>query len=115
MCDLGNHGNITANTHAMLCHASLYIRWAQEELGVSLGALSENSLEMGNKQNNIYRKLFSYRGDIKRENRDVFNRRLIISDPLLQLEGVLKQEIRRGHVKEYQRKCKMTQLPSTIV
>ena len=45
MCDLGNFGNITANTHSLFCHASLYIRWAQEELGVSLGALSENSLE----------------------------------------------------------------------
>jgi hypothetical protein len=45
MCDLGNFANITANTHALLCHASLYIRYAQDELGVSLGALSGKDSE----------------------------------------------------------------------
>ena len=42
MCDVGNYANITANTHALLCHGSLYIRGAQEEVGVSLGQLSLN-------------------------------------------------------------------------
>ena len=55
VCDLGNFGNLTANTHALLCHGASYIRWAQEELGVSLGWLTENSLETGNKLNLAYR------------------------------------------------------------
>ena len=42
MCDLGNFANITANTHALLCHASLYIRWAQNDLHAALGDLSED-------------------------------------------------------------------------
>ena len=104
MCDLGNYGNVTANTHALLCHASLYIRWAQGELGVSLGALSENSVEMGNKQNNNYRKLFCRRGNIKCETYDIFKRRLLISDPFLLIEGVLKQEVRRGNVRKGKKK-----------
>ena len=48
MCDLGNYSNITANTHSLFCHASTFIQWAQMELGVSLGALTENSIEKGN-------------------------------------------------------------------
>ena len=40
MSELGNYGNLTANTHALICHGSIYIKYAQEELGVSLGALS---------------------------------------------------------------------------
>ena len=47
MCDLGNYSNITANTHSLFCHASTFIQWAQMELGVSLGALTENSIEKG--------------------------------------------------------------------
>ena len=48
-CDLGNFANFTANTHSLLCHGSLYIRYAQDELGVPLGQLTENSLEIRNK------------------------------------------------------------------
>ena len=110
MCDLGNYANITANTHSLLCHAPLYIRWAQNELGVSLGALSENSLEKGNKQNKLYRQLFSYRSDIKRENKDIFMWRLLVSDPFLLLEGEWKQELRKGHVLEYRKKLKLARL-----
>ena len=99
--ELSNYGDLTANTHALLCHGSLYIRYAQEELGVSIGALSENSIEMGNRSNNNYRKLFCYRGDIRRETLDIFKRRLLVSDPCLVIEGVQEQLIRRGHVLEY--------------
>ena len=109
MCDLANYGNLTANSHALLCHGSLYIRYAQEELGVSVGALSENSLEMGNKSNNNYRKLFCYRGDIRRETSDIFKRRLLVSDPSVILEGVQKQQLRRGHVREYWRNEKLAE------
>ena len=52
--ELSNYGDLNANTHALLCLRSLYIRYAQEELGVSIGALSENSIEMGNRSNNNY-------------------------------------------------------------
>ena len=90
MCDLGNYSNITANTHSLFCHASTFIQWAQMESGVSLGALTENSIEKGNRQNKLYRQLYCYHGDIKRENRDIFIRRLLVSDPFLVIEGEWK-------------------------
>ena len=104
MCDLGNYLNITANTHSLFCHASLYIRWAQVELGVSLGALSENSIEKGNRQNKLYRQLYCYRGDIKRENRDIFMRRLLVSDPFLVIEGKLNQVLRKKNIRKFRKK-----------
>ena len=107
MCDLGNYSNITANTHSLFCHASTFIQWAQMELGVSLGALTENSIEKGNRQNKLYRQLYCYRGDIKRENRDIFMRRLLVSDPFLVIEGEWKQELRKGNVKKFRKKSKL--------
>ena len=100
-CDLGNFGNLTANMHSLLCHGSQYIRYVQDELGVPLGQLTENSLELGNKINNQYRKIFSRRGNVKQENCDIFKRRLLISDAYLVIEGVLQQKLRRGNVKAY--------------
>ena len=63
---------------------------------MSLGELSENSIEIGNKLNLQYRKLFSRKSAIKRETYDIFKRRLLISDPYLIIEGVMKQKLRRG-------------------
>lgn len=104
MCDVGNFANITANTHLLLCHASLYMRWAQEEVGVSLGQLSENSIKIGNKCNMQCRKLYSDKNCIKWETKDIFMRRLWISDPYLICEGIYKQKIRRGHIKKNKKK-----------
>ena len=98
MSDLGNHGNMNANTHSLLCHGHLYIKWAQEEHSVSVGSLSENSIEMGNKLNLSYRKLFARRNSLRKENYDIFRRRLLISDYYLIIEGDMKQNYRRGNV-----------------
>ena len=68
---------------------------------MSVGQLSENSLEMGNKLNLQYRKIFLRRGSIKKENYDIFKRRLLISDPFLIIEGVNKQQLRDGNVFKY--------------
>ena len=106
MCDLGNFANVSANTHSLFCHTSLYIRWVQEELGISLGSLTEGCLEMGNKLNLFYQKMFARRGDIQKENYDIFKRRLMISDYYLVIEGVLKQQLRRGNVRNYYKSIK---------
>ena len=45
MCELGSFGNLSANSHAVFCHGGLYMKYAQEELGVSLGALSGKDSE----------------------------------------------------------------------
>ena len=98
MCDLGNFGFLSGNTHALLCHGRLAIEHAQNDLGVALGDLSENSIEMGNKLNLNFRKIFSRKNNIAKENADIFRRRLMISDPFLIIQGVLQQTIRKGNI-----------------
>ena len=41
-CDLFGYGNMSANMHTLLVHGSLYIKYAQDDLGVAPGDLSEN-------------------------------------------------------------------------
>ena len=105
-CDLGNFGNFTGNTHALLVHGDSFIAWAQEEVGVPLGWLTEGALEFGNKLNLAYRALFSFKGNLKKETEQIFRRRLEISDPKLCIDGVESQELREGYVREYRRSVK---------
>jgi len=102
-CDLGNFGNFTGNTHALLVHGDSFIAWAQEEVGVPLGWLTEGALEFGNKLNLAYRALFSFKGNLIKETEQIFVRRLEISDPKLVVDGIESQELREGFVREYRR------------
>ena len=36
---------MTANVHLLVSHGALYLKWAQEEVGVPLGILTEGSIE----------------------------------------------------------------------
>ena len=89
--DLGDHVNISGCVHSTLCHGDLFLRFAQTELGVPLGFLTENSIEMGNKDNKQYKQIFSIKNDLGKETRDVFIRRLIMSDPILNIDEAAKQ------------------------
>ena len=42
LCDVTNFGDITGTMHTLLVHGSLFIKYAQEELGVAPGDLTEN-------------------------------------------------------------------------
>ena len=99
MCDLGNFSNMSSTTHGLFCHGSLYIKSAQTEYGLTLGDLSENSIEMGNKVNLKLRKMFSRKSSIKAETKDIMNRKLLISCPYVIIEGKLDQVIRRGNIR----------------
>lgn len=98
LAELGSFGPVSASTHSLLCHGGLYIRWAQEEVGVALGDLTENSIEMGNKENLAFRKLLSRKCSLEKETWDIFKRKSLVSDPKLIIEGSLGQVLRRGNV-----------------
>ena len=59
-----------------------------------------NSVEMGNKQNLIFRKVFSRKNDLQKENSDIFRRRLLVSDPYLIVDGVKRQILRKGNIRK---------------
>jgi len=50
--------------------------------------------------------VFARRGNIRQENYDILKRRLMISDYYLVIEGVHKQQLRRGNVMKYRKTIK---------
>ena len=77
---------MSANLHMLLVHGSLYLRWAQEEVGVPLGTLTEGSIEVANKDVKTANKKFVTRASAERVHRDVLTRRSWECDPLLHYE-----------------------------
>ena len=77
---------MTANAHMLIAHASLYLRWAQEEIGIALGALTEGSIEVTNKDVKTANRKFVARISAERIHRDILTRRSWESDPLLHYE-----------------------------
>ena len=98
--ELGSYQNMTSNFHKVLCHGKSFIKFAQNELGVPLGALSEGSIERGNKQNKSMVKRFSRKNSFVNESYDVLNRRLWQSDPKLIWEQRVNTKICRGNLRK---------------
>ena len=113
MSDLGNFANMSSTTHALFCHGSLYIKSVQEDYGLALGDMSENSIELGNKVNLKYRKMFSRKSAIKLETKDIMNRKLLMSCPYVIIEGAKEQVIRRGNIRG-RRKVKVKENSSLL-
>lgn len=112
LADVGNFGQLSVSTHHLLCHGGLYIRYAQEDVGVAICDLSENSIEMGNKENLHFRKLLSRKCGLVKETWDIFKRKLLVSDFKLIIEGSLGQTIRRGNVRKERQEKEEEETPS---
>ena len=97
--DFGPNITFSGSIHSLMCHGHLYICYAQGVLGVPLGFLTENTIEMGNKQNKQFKRQFSRKKSIVAEMEDVFKRRLILTDPILCIEEDKRQIVRRGKIK----------------
>ena len=91
---------MSANLHLLIAHGSLYLRWAQEEVGVPLGVLTEGSIEVANKDVKAANKKFVSRVSAERIHRDILTRRSWECDPLLHYEITQHQLIRRGHIRK---------------
>ena len=77
---------MTANVHMLLAHGSLYMRWAQEEIKVPLGSLTEGSIEVANKDVKEANRKFVARVSAERVHRDILTRRQWECDPVLHFE-----------------------------
>ena len=95
--DITPYHKLTGVMLSLLCHGDLYIAYSQKHLGVPLGALTESSIEGGNKVNKPFKHIFSHKNDIKKENTDIFTRRLLVSDPLLVIDEENRQIIKSGN------------------
>ena len=86
---------MTANLHMLLVRGSLYLRWAQEEVGLALGTLTEGSIEVANKDVKAANKKFVTRVSAERVHRDILTRRSWEADPLLHFEMTQHQAIQK--------------------
>ena len=77
---------MSANTHMLIAHGSLYLRWAQEEVGLSIGTLTEGSIEVANKDVKAANRKFVTRVSAERVHGDILTRRSWECDPLLHFE-----------------------------
>ena len=68
-------------------------RWAQEEVGVALGELTEGSIELGNQDVKKTDRRFVTRVSGERIQKDNLIRRLWESDPVLHYEATVGQVI----------------------
>ena len=84
----------------------MYICWAQENIGVPLGALTERSIEKGNKQNKECLKRLSRKNSYTNENSDIFLRRMWESDPIILWELNLNWKLTRGKIRQRKQKRK---------
>lgn len=80
---LGQHRLLTPSFHTMLAHGHLFLQYAQQDLNVSLGELTEASTEMANKTNKESDLFFSRKTSLVHRLQDVTTRQLTKSDPHL--------------------------------
>ena len=77
---------LTCTVSLPMAPYTIYMRWAQEEIKVPLGTLTEGSIEVANKDVKAANKKFVARISAKRIHRDILSRRSWECDLLLHFE-----------------------------
>ena len=84
---------MTANVHLLVAHGVLYLKWAQDEVGVPLGILTEGSIEKCNQDVKHANCSFVARISVENIHRNILVRRSWEADPVLHYEGTVLQVI----------------------
>ena len=77
--------------HKILVHSASFIKKSI----VPFGCLSEEVLESSHKLCKLYRRVFSQKGSRNKTNRDIFQRLLLHSDPLISLLNISPKKIKQ--------------------
>ena len=83
LSDFGPEIKFSVSIHSIMSHGHMYIKYAQEELEITLGYLTENAIQMGNQQSEQYKHLFSRKNRVDKSTSDIFKQCLYIPDPIL--------------------------------
>ena len=84
---------MTANVHLLVAHGVLYLKWAQDEVGVPLGILTKGSIEKCNQDVKHANSSFVARISVENIHRNILVRRSWEADPVLHYEGTVLQVI----------------------
>ena len=82
---------MTANVHLLIAHGALYLNWAQQEVGVPLGVLTEGSIEKLNQDVKQANRSFVARISVENIHRNILVRRSWEADPVLHYESTVRQ------------------------
>ena len=64
---------LTATLHIVYCHGRSFLEWAEREVGIPLGALTEGSTESSNKEKKDDRNHHSRKDTIEHSHEDLLN------------------------------------------
>ena len=79
-------------------------RWVQETYDLPPGALTESTIETGHKVTKMARKRFSRKMSYSKEHRDILQRGLWTSDPILHYESTVLQNFQPGNIRKSKKK-----------
>ena len=82
---------MTANVHLLVAHGGLYLKWAQNEVGVPLGILTEGAIEKCNQDVKKANSNFVARTSVENIHRNILVRRSWEADPVLHYESTVLQ------------------------
>ena len=82
---------MSANVHLLIAHGGLYLKWAQQEVGVPLGVLTEGSIEKLNQDVKQANTSFVARVSVENIHRNILVRRSWEADPVLHYETTVWQ------------------------
>ena len=82
---------MTANVHLLIAQGGLYLKWAQQEVGVPLGVLTEGSIEKLNQDVKKANRNFVARISVENIHRNILVRRSWEADPVLHYETTVWQ------------------------
>ena len=100
---LGPYKTMSATLHALYVHGHEYLEWAQNVVGVPLGALSESAIECHNKVVKALRRMHARMDSIIHQSEDILHGEMWRSDPLVLAFFEIIQEKKRGFIRRSRR------------
>ena len=80
-----------ANVHLLIAHGHLYLRWAQDDIGIALGALTEGSIEKCNQDVKFIHRRFVAKTSMENIHSNILTRLSWEADPVLHYEETVRQ------------------------
>ena len=94
---------MTALLHVIYCHGHLYLEWAEEVVGVPLGALSESAIEAHNKDKKKAKR-HARMDSVAHHSADAMHHPTWTSDPLVIAYKEMIQTVKRGNIRKVKAK-----------
>jgi hypothetical protein len=90
---------MSATLHTLYVHGAEFLQWAEEVVGVPLGALSESAIEAHNGRVKSLKQRHARMDSLEHQSQDILHGEMWRSDPMVLGYLELHQEFRRGCIR----------------